>query len=384
MKQMLILIALLIIAANVFATPPVVSAVVATPEAGRVLITYTLSAVGSCDVRIGVSNIGGTNYYMYPTATTGDIGSNISPGVGKQIIWYPAGDNMPVGSNYRVKVIARDNVPGAVFQSFAWIDGGAFNNGATDVTISGFYLDKYELTQADYQAVMGVDPVMTQPNHPADYNVTWFKAIEYCNRRSLQEGIAPCYRYVDGIDYGTNPNNWPDAWNQSYENHSKVICDWSALGYRLPTEMEWMYAAKGGNLTDSSNYNKWSGTNTESALTDYAWYIGNNPSGPMEVGTKDPNELGLHDMSGNVNEWIWDIFGTYQSGSHYHPTDPVGPDTGTYRVVRGGNWYSYADFNADEPWNTPCTITFRNAYFANSVSGFIGVRVAKKATPAMP
>lgn len=245
---------------------------------------------------------------------------------------------------------------------FVFVQGGTFHNGTSNVTLSSFYIDKYEVTQASYQAVMWANPsyFSGNPNRPVE-RVSWFKAIEYCNRRSMQEGLTPCYTYNDGTDHGTNPDNWPSGWNTNNNNHTNVSCNWTANGYRLPTEMEWMFAAKGGNQSQGYYY---SGSNTIGYV---AWYYNNSSSRTWDVGLKDPNELGTFDMSGNVWEWCWDIWGTYPSGNQSNPT---GPASGSYRVVRGGNWDLGADY---------CAVSARSlnvAWDAGNVIGFRVVRVS--------
>ena len=355
MKQLLITLSLIALAGYAIAAAPVVSNVVATPSAGQVTISYDLAADTDCAVTLLISADNGVSYNdIPPTAVSGDIGNSVTVGNGKQIIWHPAGDGMAVGTDYKAKVIARD------VDDFILVEGGTFNNGTSDVTLSSFYMDKYEITQAEYQAVMGVNPASgygVGSNYPV-YYVSWFKAIEYCNRRSIQEGLTPCYSYST---YGTNPDNWPAGWNSSNTNHTNVNCNWTANGYRLPTEMEWMFAAKGGNQSQGYTY---SGSNS---IGDVAWYTSNSGSTTHTVGTKAANELGTFDMSGNVWEWVWDIYGSYPSGSQNNPT---GANSGSFRVRRGGSW----NYNAYK-----CTVSYRNyngAAYSSYGIGFRCVRVS--------
>ena len=235
-------------------------------------------------------------------------------------------------------------------KNFVFVEGGTFNNGTSNVTVSSFYLDKYELTQADYQAVMGSNPSRFggNPNHPVE-NVSWFNAIEYCNRRSILEGLTPCYSYGT---FGTSPDNWPSGWDTSSANHSNVICNWSANGYRLPTEAEWEFAARGGNQTHNYIY---SGSNTIGSV---AWYSRNNdPYGTKPVGGKLANELGLYDMIGNVWEWCWEIY------------------SGFYRVTRGGSWDDDANY---------CTVSYRVSYSATYSYNYLGFRVCRSSPSELP
>lgn len=240
---------------------------------------------------------------------------------------------------------------------FVFVQGGTFHNGTSNVTLSSFYIDKYEVTQAGYQAVMGTNPSYfpNNPNRPVE-RVSWFNAIEYCNRRSIQEGLTPCYSY--GTD-GTNPDDWTPGWNTSSSNHTNVSCNWSANGYRLPTEMEWMYAAKGGNQSQGYTY---SGSND---INEVAWYSSNSSSRTWDVGLKASNELGTFDMSGNVWEWVWDIYGTYPSGNQ---TNPTGPVSGSSRVKRGGSWGNSAGY---------CTVSIRSHGSATYTSNVVGFRVLR-------
>ena len=365
MKQILISISALIICGILFAaTVPTVSNVTVTPGTGQITISYDLSADGNCQVIMLVSNNGGASYTFFPTHTTGDIGNAVTTGTGKQITWYPAQDGMVTGSNYKLKLIARDN-PSPTLQpvGFIKVEGGTFNNGTSNVTLSTFYLDRIEITQGEYLAVMAADPSNFAGADSLKLPVeqtTWFNAIEYCNRRSMQENLTPCYSYKVGeIEYGTNPNAWPPGWSGTASNHTNFSCNWTANGYRLPTEMEWMFAARGGNSTHNYTY---SGSPT---IGDVAWYYDNAGSTTHPVATKNANELQLFDMSGNVWEWCWDIYGAYPSGAQ---TDPHGPSSGTYRVERGGGWNIYASY---------CTVSFRNYLSATYGNINVGFRVCR-------
>ena len=241
--------------------------------------------------------------------------------------------------------------------NFVLVSGGTFNNGTSNVTLSSFYIDKYEVTQTSYQSVMGTNPSYFTgvANGPVE-RVSWFDAIEYCNRRSLQEGLPPCYSYST---YGSYPANWPSGWNTDNANHTNVSCSWTANGYRLPTEMEWMFAAKGGNQSIGYIY---SGSNT---VGNVAWYYSNAGNRTHDVGELTSNELGTFDMSGNVWEWVWDIYGTYPSGSQNNPT---GASSGSYRVRRGGSWNNDANY---------CTVSYRSHHYAAYSNSYIGFRCVR-------
>ena len=235
--------------------------------------------------------------------------------------------------------------------------GGSFHNDTSDVTISSFYIGKYELTQAEYQAVMGNNPseFTDVTNGPVE-RVSWFYAIIYCNRRSVQEGLTPCYSY---LNYGTNPDTWPFQWHTNSGNHTNISCNWGANGYRLPTEMEWMFAAKGGNQSQGYTY---SGSNYIDAV---AWYWDNAGETTHTVGSKAANELGIYDMSGNVWELVWDIYDSYPSEAQ---TDPHGATSGPLRVRRGGCLFSRSD---------TCTVSYRGNFPASCWDYSIGFRICR-------
>jgi formylglycine-generating enzyme required for sulfatase activity len=312
-----------------------------------------------CDITFKLSDNNGAYYNIIPSPAnlSGDFGDDLPSGTGKHIVWDAGAESFALDGGYLYRVYADDGSSPPLPENFVLVEGGTFNNGTSDVTISSFGIDKYELTQAGYLAVMGTNPSnFTGTNRPVEC-VSWFDAIEYCNRRSMQEGLNPCYSYGT---FGTDPDAWPSGWNTSDGNHTNVSCDWTANGYRLPTEMEWMFAARGGNQSHNYTY---SGSNDINAV---GWYRNNSGSTTHTVGTKAANELGIFDMTGNVWEWVWDIYGDYPGDAQ---TDPHGATSGSNRVYRGGSWGSSA---------IHCTVSNRdnhNAPYTNYYIGFRCIRI---------
>lgn len=243
------------------------------------------------------------------------------------------------------------------------IEGGFFTHESCSIGISSFYMDMFEITQGNYEDIMGVNPSFFNGsgNLPVE-QVSWFNAIEFCNRRSMKEGLSPCYSYSD---YGTNPDDWPLHWDEWHDNNTLFECNWQADGYRLPTEMEWMYAAKGGNLDRGFSY---SGSDDIDAV---AWYTSNSEAHTHPVGELMPNELSLFDMSGNVWEWCWDFWSDYPWNDAF---DPHGPNHSLWnkRLIRGGSWYNQDD---------GCTVWVRvpgPSDLKDSLVGFRCVRVGDR------
>ena len=191
-----------------------------------------------------------------------------------------------------------------LINNMVYVSGGTFTMGGTseqgsdaesiekpthNVTLSSYYICKYEVTQALWRAVMGSNP-----------------------------------SHFEGDNLPVECVSWNDC-----QTFIKRLNSYTGRDFRLPTEAEWEFAARGGNY---SRHYKYSGSNY---ISDVAWYSDNSGNRTHPVGTKQANELGLYDMSGNVWEWCGDWYGSYSS---YSQNDPTGPNSGSCRVLRGGGW----------------------------------------------
>ena len=182
-----------------------------------------------------------------------------------------------------------------------------------------FYLGVTEVTQEQYEKVMGTNPsnfYFLGPQNPVE-NVSWTDAVEFCRKLSAM----PAEKTAGHL-------------------------------YRLPTEAEWEYACRAGTTTAYGFGDDLSPLERRSRVGDYGWFEDNSDSTTHPVGEKKPNAWGLYDMHGNVYEWCQDRYGDYPSGS---ATDPTGATSGSYRVFRGGGWYDYAGYcrSASRDWGTP-------------------------------
>ena len=296
---------LLMIFGSRFLPAQTITNVQARQEGLEIIITYDMAGElqGEDEIILSYSTDGGRNYKPISGAD-GDVGKNVKPGTGRYISFL-ANDAL-AGKNASFKVVVFSPPPGMVF-----VAGGTYQMGSNSgsdekpihtVTVSSFYMDKTEVTQAEYRKVMGKNP-------------SNFSGCDDCPVEKV---------------------SWHDA--NAYAQK---------VGKRLPTEAEWEYAARGGNKSKGYTY---SGGNNLDAV---GWSNDNSGGKTHPVAQKQPNELGLYDMSGNVWEWCSDWYDKgYYSRSPQN--DPQGPNSGSSRVLRGGSWYFYDD--------SDCRVAYRNGY----------------------
>ena len=301
------------------------------------------------------SNIDSTKaYYTYTFVTYDELGNE--------------------GAEYRHRVFLKSpegfvEVKGTTITgNESWTPSSSVFVSGRSIIIPDMYVCDHEVTRGEFKEVMGTDPSTASAydkdgnkltgddvlNNPVNY-VNWYAAIAYCNKLSLKENLTPCYS-VSGVTdwenlaYSSIPTSSNSTWNA-------LTYDKEADGYRLPTEAEWEWLARGG-----ENYT-YAGSNT---VDDVAWYATNfNYIGTREVKTKQANGYGLYDMSGNVWEWCYDWYDTVSSG-----TADIGASSGSLRVQRGGCWY-YSDVS--------CQVSSRNYLRPRDRDAGCGFRVVRSA-----
>ncbi|MCL2808936.1 MAG: formylglycine-generating enzyme family protein [Treponema sp.] len=263
-----------------------------------------------------------------------------------------------------------------------WIEGGTFLMGSPEsetehmeeawfnferprrqITLSGFYMSKYLITQEVYNKVMKINPSFhtaangqvralgeTDALRPVE-TVSWYEAIEFCNALSEMKGLKPFY--IIDKTYGSDVNN-----NMEHDIQKWLVTtDISANGYRLPTEAQWEYACRAGSST------MWFFGDNADVIGEYAWFNGNEGDKTRQVGLKRPNPWGLFDIHGNVWEWCYDWYAPY-TGDNL--TDPTGPNSGIGRTSRGG-----AFMNESQHMRS----AIRGSFFPSSTMYNIGFRV---------
>jgi formylglycine-generating enzyme required for sulfatase activity len=305
----------------------------ATQHDKTIVITYDLVGLKSgqtATISLFCSEDGGNNWGTKLHFVTGDVGQNISAGYGKQIVWQVLDERERLtGSNISFEVRAMLSSLNDFGIEMVYVKGGTFQMGSNDgdsdekpvhtVTVSDFYIGKYEVTQKQWREIMG--------NNPSN-----FKNCDNCPVEKV-------------------------SWNDVQE-FIKKLNQKTGKNYRLPTEAEWEYAARGG--SQSRGY-KYAGSNN---IGEVAWYDGNSSSKTHAVGGKKPNELGIYDMSGNVYEWCSDWYVNYSAGSQ---RNPQGPTSGFDRVLRGGSWSGLAGF---------CRVSNRSICDPDDRYSFSGFRLA--------
>jgi sulfatase modifying factor 1 len=272
-----------------------------------------------------------------------------------------------------------EQIPAGSFQMGDALDGNSFALPIHAVRVSSFFMAKFEVTKELWDDVRswgtsnGYTDLMTGSGKGATHpiqTISWYSMVKWCNARSEKEGLTPCYTLA-GVVYRTT-------------NNFLVECNWSANGYRLPTEAEWEMAARGGlsgkrfpwgdTITHSqtnyyvrsdngtTNYYNYDVSLTRGYHPDYV--VSGTPY-TSPVGSFVANGYGLYDMAGNVSEWCWDWSKSYTSESQ---VDPRGPPPGNNRVGRGGGWAS---------WATACSAANRGGYDPSFGTYSMGFRLAR-------
>jgi formylglycine-generating enzyme required for sulfatase activity len=228
--------------------------------------------------------------------------------------------------------------------SFIMGDENEVDSSPHEVSVNPFFIDAHPVTQEEYEKLIGDNPSRWKGSQNPVEQIRWSDAVRYCNARSEAEDLQACY----------DLNTWE--------------CDFSANGYRLPTEAEWEYACRAGTKT------AYFFGNDASKLKDYAWFDENSGQKPQPVGQKPANPWGLYDMCGNVWEWCNDFYKVdyYQESPRENPR---GPEMGETKVVRGGAWKFSAEscrsgyrYNEDPGYADVC--------FGYDIYGFRSVRNA--------
>lgn len=365
-----LLAATLALVADAHAAAPVVSNIRASQRAGTHLvdILYNVSdADGNSPLTIyvAVSDNGGASYNVPVFTLSGAVGVGVTPGNDRLMVWN-AGVDWPgrFSSTCRVKIIADDGTLPAVSGRMIFIPAGPFSMGDSrdnssggevpihSVSVSAFLMDQFEVTGELWGSVTSFaitrgyafdsSGSSKAQNHPVQ-QISWFDAVKWCNARSEKEGLVPCY-YTDA--------SHATVYRTSQSDLTNACVKWTANGYRLPTEAEWEKAARGGlslmrfpwaDTISHTNANYYSDVgylfDVSATRGLHPAYQANGSPNTSPVGSFGANGFGLHDMSGNVREWVWDRldFEWYlRPGATIDNTQ--GPEVGVNRVFRGGSF----------------------------------------------
>ena len=276
--------------------------------------------------------------------------------------------NDPEAKSLQEKIETLTTVTSKCGMKFRRIPPGKFYMGSHDsdeyirnnerpqhrVTLTqSFLVGGYPVTQKSFQRVMGYNPSISNddPTCPVD-NVTWFTALEFCNKLSEEDGLPPYYEISNSRRRASG----------SIENADVTVL--GGEGYRLLTEAEWEYTCRAGSITP------WCCGDLALEVANYAWYFDNSPNGTQPAGLKKPNAWGLYDMHGNVMEWCFDWYNELYYQQCGEVENPTGPEMGTARVIRGGSW----QFGPEAARSA-----YRNSSNPENSSNMIGFRVARNA-----
>jgi len=302
------------------------------------------TAASTVAVTLEVKNAGVS---ITATSLTGAVGAGVATGTGKTMVWDMGADwNGNVAAGVAFNITADDGVA-PVPDGMVLVQGGTLPDiGNGVLNVATFSIGKYEVTWGEWKTVrdwaathgydIGSVGSGAGDNYPV-FDVNWYHCVKWCNARSEKESRTPVYT-VGGTIYRSGQND-------------SVVVNATANGYRLPTDAEWEFAARGGTRSQGYTY---SGSNDLNAV---AWYSDNSGGGPHVVGTKAANELGLYDMSGNAWEWCFEWYPGY---------------AGSARVFRGGGWYDYAGY---------CRVADRSYGYPGNGISIIGFRAARSSVP---
>jgi len=334
MKKLLkLLFYILSISCN-FVVAQSISNITASQSGKSIVVSYNLTGneeIKAYEIKLYVSPDGGSTWQGPLTSVSGDVGKNQVGGYDKSITWEvltEPGFKQLKGDNIQFKIKALYSNVDEI--EMVWAEGGSFMMGSKEgeedekpvhkVILNGFYIGKYEVTQEQWEQVMGYQPSKNKgcKKCPVE-NVDWYEVQQFIRKLSLLKNKK----------------------------------------FRLPTEAEWEFAAKGGN--ENSNF-KYTGSDS---INEVAWYDSNSNFVTHPIGTKKANVLGLYDMTGNV----WERCSDWYDKNYYKyspKSNPEGGLSGDSRVLRGGS------FNCE--YN--CRVTLRSIIGPNYRDGFIGFRLA--------